>query len=129
MSTDHTFNLKLADAQLTALEALQAIIKEAASPPTADSARAKTMAQFVNIRLRSALALLRLKPRKTRPETATKPRETAPDLTLAAIEAALAFAGSQPLLAPLPGPTTPQVRTLLERAGTPQHVPRPEKAA
>lgn len=134
MSLDLTFNQNLAQAQLTALQALQAIITDSAQPLAGDAARVKATVQLITIRLRGAMALLRMKPRKIQPETASKsapaPRERSTDLTIAAIEAALTFADKFPPLTPhTPTPASAQVTALMQRAGTPQHVPRSDRAA
>lgn len=134
MSLDLAFNQNLAQAQLTALQALQAIITDSAQPLAGDAARVKATVQLITIRLRGATALLRMKPRKIQPETASQPapapRERATDLTIAAIEAALTFGENFPPLAPhSPTPASAQVTALMQRAGTPQHVPRSDRAA
>lgn len=135
MTADHLFNDKLTDFQLKALEALHSIMTETAAPAAYDPARTKTTLQLLNIRLRSALALLRFKPRKIQAEntpkrTAEVSRATEPAHPAPPIESILPILNAiLPPPTPLATLTLPQA--ILERvgAGLPQHVPRPAAAA
>ncbi len=130
MTADQHFNENLAQYQLKAMEALHALMSEASAPATQDAARAKTTVQLLNIRLRAALALLRFKPRKIPAENAQKRTEhpPAPEAPTPPIDALLPILNAI-LPPPTPLATLALPRTILDRVGLPQHVPRPVIAA
>lgn len=140
MTADQLFNENLAQYQLKAMEALHALMSEVPAPAIQDPARAKTTIQLLNIRLRSALALLRFKPRKIqaentpkRPAARTAPEPSQPTPSIESILPTLNAILPPPApLATLATLALPQA--ILDRVGggvvsLPQHVPRPASAA